>query len=270
VVRTALDKPSISKGDAGLVDYGSSMSTPTARSVAKELEALGTPEKARASARFFKTAEGQYAHGDVFFGVTAPEQRTVAKRHRALPLPQVALLLEHEAHECRLTGLLILVEQYRKADAAGRAVVARFYLAHKSRVNNWDLVDSSAPHILGDYLLTRDRAILYRLARSKQVWDRRIAVVATQAFIRNGEFEDTLAVARLLLADPHDLIHKAVGWMLREVGDRSQEVEERFLKQHAAAMPRTMLRYAIEKFPEADRRRYLRRTRTDPSPRPRS
>ena len=154
------------------------MSAPVARSVIRELQALGTPAKAQASARFFKTAEGQYGYGDVFFGVTVPEQRKVAKHNRALPLMQVALLLEHDAHECRLTGLLILVEQYRKADAAGRARIARFYLAHKNRVNNWDLVDSSAPHILGDYLLTRDRSILYRLARSKQVWDRRIAIIA--------------------------------------------------------------------------------------------
>ena len=240
------------------------MPAPTARSAIGALQALGTPAKAHASARFFKTAEGEYGHGDIFFGVTVPEQRHVAKRYRDLPLPQVALLLEHEAHECRLTGLFILVEQYRKAEAAGQERIARFYLAHKSRVNNWDLVDSSAPYILGHYLLTRDRALLYRLARSKRVWDRRIGIIATAAFIREGQFDDTLAVARLLLADPHDLIHKAVGWMLREVGNRSREVEERFLEQHAAAMPRTMLRYAIEKFPEADRRRYLRMTHPAP------
>jgi 3-methyladenine DNA glycosylase AlkD len=242
---------------------------PTARSVIRELQALGAPGKAQASARFFKTAEGQYGHGDVFFGVTVPEQRKVAKRYRALPLAHVALLLEHDAHECRLTGLLILVDQYRKSDAE-RARIARFYLAHKGRVNNWDLVDSSAPYILGDYLLTRDRSILYRLARSKRLWDRRIGIIATQAFIREGAFNDTLELARLLLADPHDLIHKAVGWMLREVGNRSREIEEQFLKQHAAAMPRTMLRYAIEKFPEVDRRRYLRMTRPVPTLRPHS
>ena len=246
------------------------MSAPAARSVIRELQALGTPAKAQASARFFKTAEGQYGYGDVFFGVTVPEQRKVAKHNGALPLMQVALLLEHDAHECRLTGLLILVEQYRKADAAGRARIARFYLAHKNRVNNWDLVDSSAPYILGHHLLTRDRSILHRLARSKQLWDRRIGIIATQAFIREGQFDDTLALATLLLADRHDLIHKAVGWMLREVGDRSREAEERFLKQYAPVMPRTMLRYAIEKLPEADRRRYLRLARPVPTLRPRS
>jgi 3-methyladenine DNA glycosylase AlkD len=159
------------------------------------------------------------------------------------------------------------VYQYRKADAAQRARITRFFLAHRSRVNNWDLVDSSAPYILGDYLLTRDRSILYRLARSKSVWDRRIGVVATAAFIREGQFDDTLKLARLLLQDPHDLIHKAVGWMLREVGNRSREVEERFLTQHAAAMPRTMLRYAIEKLPEADRRRYANAAFQDAPPR---
>jgi 3-methyladenine DNA glycosylase AlkD len=233
------------------------MSAPTARSVIRELQALGTPAKAQASARFFKTAEGQYGHGDVFFGVTVPEQRKVAKRNRSLALTQVALLLAHDAHECRLTGLLILVDQYRKADPAQRARIARFYLARRSRVNNWDLVDSSAPYILGDYLLNRDRSILYRLARSKQVWDRRIAIIATGAFIREGQFDDTLELAKLLLQDSHDLIHKAVGWMLREVGNKSREIEEGFLERHAAVMPRTMLRYAIEKFPEAGRRRYL-------------
>jgi 3-methyladenine DNA glycosylase AlkD len=233
------------------------MSSSTARSVIRELEARGTPAKAHASARFFKTAEGQYGHGDVFFGVTVPEQRMVARRFRDTPLPQVARLLEHQVHECRLTGLLILVDRYRKADTAERARIARFYLAHRRRVNNWDLVDSSAPYILGHYLLTRDRSILYRLARSKRVWDRRIGIIATAAFIREGQFGDTLALAKLLLADPHDLIHKAVGWMLREVGNRSPAVEARFLKQHAAAMPRTMLRYAIERLPDAARRRYL-------------
>jgi 3-methyladenine DNA glycosylase AlkD len=228
------------------------------------LKALASPVSARASARFFKTAKGQYGHGDVFVGVTVPEQRQIAKRHRTLPLAQVELLLEDDVHECRLTGLLILVDQYRKADAAQRARIARFYLAHRTRVNNWDLVDSSAPYILGDYLLTRDRSVLYRLARSKRVWDRRIGIIATAAFIREGQFDDTLKVARLLLQDPHDLIHKAVGWMLREVGSRSREAEERFLARYAPAMPRTMLRYAIEKFPEAARRRHLSMTTTTP------
>jgi 3-methyladenine DNA glycosylase AlkD len=246
------------------------MPAPTARAVVRKLQALGAPAKAQASARFFKTTEGQYGHGDVFFGVTVPEQRKVAKHNRALSLTEIALLLEHEAHEARLTGLLILVDQYRKADPAQRAPIARFYLAHRSRVNNWDLVDLSAPQILGDHLLTRDRSILYRLARSKRLWDRRIGIIATQAFIREEQFDDTLALAKLLLADRHDLIHKAAGWMLREVGDRSHEAEERFLRQYAPVMPRTMLRYAIEKLPEADRRRYLHMTRPVPSPRPRT
>ena len=233
----------------------------SARGVVAELEALAAPAKAKAAAWFFKTGEGQYGHGDAFLGVTVPEQRRIAKRFAALPQGELRTLLRSPVHECRLTALLILVRQYERGDASLRARIARFYLAHRARVNNWDLVDSSAPYILGRHLLDKDRAVLYRLARSRRLWDRRIAIIATAAFIRAGDYRDTLAIAKLLLADPHDLIHKAVGWMLREVGNRSLATEERFLKAHAARMPRTMLRYAIEKFHETKRAAYLARGR---------
>jgi 3-methyladenine DNA glycosylase AlkD len=231
----------------------------TASSVIRELRARGSRARARVSASFFKTAPGQYGHGDVFAGVTVPAQREVARRHRALPLEELATLLEHRGHECRLTALIILVGQYRKADTKERGRIVRFYLAHRSAIDNWDLVDSSAAYILGDHLLHRDRSILYRLAKSRRIWDRRIAVIATAAFIREDDFDDTLRLARILLRDHHDLIHKAVGWMLREVGNRNLRVEERFLDRYAAIMPRTMLRYAIEKLPESKRRKYLAR-----------
>jgi 3-methyladenine DNA glycosylase AlkD len=229
----------------------------SARAVMRALAALGTPEKAKTSAWFFKTGAGQYGHGDVFLGVTVPEQRKLAKDHAALPLAELETLLASKVHEHRLTALLILVRQFEHGDAAAQARIARFYLANRKAVNNWDLVDGSAPYILGRFLLGGDRAILYRFARSRDLWERRIAIIATFAFIRAGDFADTLAIAKLLLSDTHDLIHKAVGWMLREVGNRAPEAERRFLAEHAAAMPRTMLRYAIEKFPERERKAFL-------------
>jgi 3-methyladenine DNA glycosylase AlkD len=231
----------------------------TAAAVTKALKDIGTPEKAASSARFFKTGKGQYGYGDVFFGVTVPEQRMVAKNYAALPLVEIGKLLRSKVHECRLTGLLILVRRFVRAEAPERERIAAFYLRHKRRINNWDLVDLSAPSILGMHLLGKDRSILYELARSKNLWDRRIAIIATFAFIRHGDHDDTLAIAESLLDDEHNLIHKAVGWMLREVGNRSPAVEEAFLEEHVAKMPRTMLRYAIEKFPEAKRGAWLKK-----------
>jgi 3-methyladenine DNA glycosylase AlkD len=228
---------------------------PTAGGVERELRRLGSREKARASAWFFKTGPGQYGEGDVFIGVTVPEQRKVAKKYRELPLAELEKLLEHKAHECRLTALLILTDQYARAGEPARAKIVKFYLAHTKRVNNWDLVDTSAPRILGDYLVDKDRRVLYTLAKSKNLWERRIAIVATLSFIMRGESADTLALSELLLADTHDLIHKAVGWMLREVGKRAPSGRAlliAFINQHKAQMPRTTLRYAIEHFsPEA-------------------
>jgi 3-methyladenine DNA glycosylase AlkD len=228
-----------------------------ANTVTRSLKGLGSPARAESSARFFKTAEGEYGHGDTFLGDTVPVQRKIASRYAQTPLPELKKLLESRFHECRLTALFILVGQYLKADAKSRNQIARFYLAHRTRVNNWDLVDSSAPHILGHCLLDKDRSTLYKLARSKSLWDRRIAIIATAVFIKEGEYEDTLKIAEMLLNDEHDLIHKAAGWMLREVGNRSRGTEENFLKRHASGMPRTMLRYAIEKFPEEERKAYM-------------
>ena len=239
------------------------MKQPTARAVAAELKALGSPARAKASAWFFKTGAGQYGHGDVFVGVTVPEQRALAKRYAVLPPAELSKLLGSKLHECRLTALLILVRQYERGDDAARERIARFYLAQRKAVNNWDLVDSSAPYVRGRHLLSRDRAVLHKLARSRDLWERRIAIVATLAFIREGDFADTLAIAELLLDDRQDLIHKAAGWMLREVGKRGPDAFERFLAEHAARMPRTMLRYAIEKFPEEKRKRYMAMRRAE-------
>jgi len=234
----------------------------TSSQVERALKLLGTPEKAKSSAWFFKTGVGQYGHGDVFAGVTVPEQRKVARQFRDLPLTEIDKLLASKIHECRLTALLVLVGQYQKADAATRERIVEFYLAHTPRINNWDLVDSSASYILGVHLLHADekkRKILYRLAKSKDLWERRIAIIATLAFIRNNEYADTLALAELLLSDSHDLIHKATGWMLREVGKRSPDTLREFLRAHATQMPRTMLRYAIERFPDEERKDWLGR-----------
>jgi 3-methyladenine DNA glycosylase AlkD len=228
-----------------------------ANTVTKSLKDLGSRARAESSARFFKTAKGEYGHGDTFLGVAVPVQRKIARQYAQTPLPELKKLLQSRFHECRLTALFILADQYRKADAKTRDQIARFYLANRRRVNNWDLVDSSAPHILGHFLLDKDRSTLYKLARSKSLWDRRIAIIATAAFVKEGEYEDTLKIAEMLLDDEHDLIHKAAGWMLREVGNRSRGTEENFLKRHASGMPRTMLRYAIEKFPEEERKAYM-------------
>ncbi len=232
----------------------------TATDIEKKLKKLGSAKKAKACAWYFKTGKGQYGYGDVFVGVTVPEQRKVAKEYKVLQLKEIEKLLKNKIHECRFTALLILVEQYKNADEKTKERLTKFYLAHTKYINNWDLVDQSAPYILGDYLLKRDRKILYKLAKSKNLWERRIAIVATFAFIKNGEAEDTLALAEILLADDHDLIHKAVGWMLREVGKRcSISKLSNFINKHKAQMPRTTLRYAIEHFSPEDRRIFLAR-----------
>lgn len=213
---------------------------------------------------FFKTGMGEYGEGDKFLGVgTVAMQRATAREFQALPLPEVAVLLASPFHEVRFVALEILVMQYeaaaQKKDVTAQKKICDFYLAHAAGVNNWDLVDTSASYILGDYLLTRkkERKVLYRLAKSKSLWERRIAIVATQKLIAVEEYEDTLELSQLLLTDTHDLIHKAVGWMLREVGKKSRPTLEQFLAKHATKMPRTMLRYAIEKFTPAERKRYL-------------
>lgn len=224
-----------------------------------DLKALGNPEKAKHSARFFKIGKGAYAEGDKFLGITVPEQRKVAKKYKNLTLEDTEKLLQASIHEYRLTALIILVNVYKKAKTAGQQKdIVDIYLNNRDYVNNWDLVDISAHYILGVYLEDKDRAVLYDLANSGKLWDQRIAIISTYHFIRNNDFDDTLKIAEILLNHEHDLIHKAVGWMLREVGKRDQTVEENFLKKHYKQMPRTMLRYAIERFDEPLRQRYLK------------
>jgi 3-methyladenine DNA glycosylase AlkD len=230
-----------------------------AADVVKALQQVASPERAKNSEWFFKTGPGQYGEGDVFIGVTVPNQRKVAKQYVGLSFGEVEKLLLSPVHEERLTGLLILVYRFKKSDEQARGEIYDFYMAHTKRVNNWDLVDSSASNIVGAYLADKDRAVLYELARSDNLWERRIAIIATAHFISLGESKDTFAIAEILLGDTHDLIHKAVGWMLREVGKNcGQEAEEEFLKKHYRVMPRTMLRYAIERFDEPLRQQYLR------------
>ena len=231
-----------------------------AQQVQQALQKIATPKKAKASAWFFKTAQGQYGHGDKFRGVTVPEQRRVAKKFRDLALVELTQLLQSPWHEDRLTALFILVDQFQHSTLMQQQVIVRYYLQHKKYVNNWDLVDSSADRILGEYLYTTKHSIkrLKVLAMSPSLWDRRIAIIATYTFIKHGDPKPTLFVARFLQRDKADLIHKAVGWMLREVGNRcSVQAECAFLDEFYQSMPRTMLRYAIEKFPKALRLKYL-------------
>ena len=226
----------------------------------RRLRALADPEAAEVSQRYFKTGPGQYGEGDKFLGIRVGPLRGLVKECDQLPIRDVVKLLQSEWHEERVVGVLILVRRYGRGDEQQRDEIYDLYLASTDRINNWDLVDASAPHIVGAHLRQRDRAPLYALAKSQSLWKRRIAMIATQHYIRRNDFSDALAIAKLLLRDTHDLIHKAAGWMLREIGDRDRRTAETFLEQHAARMPRTMLRYAIEKFPAELRRRYMERS----------
>ena len=223
----------------------------------KRLNNLASSEQAASFARFFKTGPGQYGEGDVFIGVRVPMLRKVARDFRALPLHEIEILLHSEVHEERMLALLVLVLSAAKCDGSFRKSIYDFYMSNTQQINNWDLVDTSAPAIVGGYLKDKDRKPLVRLAKSASLWERRIAIVSTQHFIRLGEFDDTLAISRLLLTDGEDLIHKASGWMLREVGEQDAKVLESFLDRHGAVMPRTMLRYAIEHFTDAKKRVYM-------------
>src|SRR3989344_4794261 len=230
----------------------------------KELRKLANPEKAKILAMFFKTGKGEYGEGDVFLGITVPEQRKVAVRYNlpagkagTLDFRNIQKLLNSKIHEERLVALLILVEQYKKVDEANKNKIFDFYLKNTKRINNWDLVDLSAPKIVGRHLLDKDRSILYKFARSANLWERRIAILATFWFINKLQFSDALKIGEILIKDKDDLIHKAVGWMLREIGKRNQKVEEDFLKKFYKIMPRTMLRYAIERFSEDKRKFFL-------------
>jgi 3-methyladenine DNA glycosylase AlkD len=226
--------------------------------VRARLREHASPQDALGALRYFKTGPGEYGEGDVFIGVRVPVLRRLAKELRALAPEDAAELLRSPVHEERLLALLLLVGAYAKGDDAQRGRVFELYMAHTRYVDNWDLVDTSAPDVVGAHLVGRDRSLLDRLAASDSVWERRIAIIATLHFIRRGEMADTLRVAALLLRDRHDLVHKAVGWMLREAGKRDRAALEGFLREHCREMPRTMLRYAIERFPEPQRRAWLR------------
>ncbi len=231
----------------------------------QEIRRESNPHRAKASARFFKSGAGEYGEGDRFIGLTVPQMRTLARRAVALPLRGVQNLLRSPIHEHRFIALEMLVMRFEHAGEVERRKLVAFYLRHTRFINNWDLVDTSAPYLLGEHLLNRPKTILMRLARSPSVWERRIAIVSTLTLIKNDDFAPTLAIARQLLADGHDLIHKAVGWMLREVGKRDEAVLRTFLDRHASRMPRTMLRYAIERFPEKMRLHYRRIPRVSSS-----
>ena len=236
------------------------MSAMSAHEIQKRIRDLGNQEIARHSQRFFKTAKGEYGEGDRFLGIRVPVLRKLANQHQGTSLETVFQLLSSEFHEERLFSLLILVLQFFRGNEKERRTIYEGYLKNTRFVNNWDLVDSSAVKIVGAYLLERSRAPLYRLVHSKNLWERRISIIATFYFIKRNDVGDTLKLSEILKQDPEDLIHKAVGWMLREIGNRDRAIEEGFLKKHYREMPRTMLRYAIEKFPEDKRQAYLKGT----------
>jgi 3-methyladenine DNA glycosylase AlkD len=229
----------------------------TAIDVQERLRSLGDPDGAQAAARYFKTGSGQYGAGDMFLGVRAAVMHGLAQEYHSLPLDELTVLLRSPIHEDRLLALLILVRRVSKADKATKKAAYKLYLAHTRYINNWDLVDSSAREIVGGYLADKSRKPLDRLAASKSLWERRTSIIATHYFIRQHDFVDTLRIAERLLTDREDLIHKAVGWMLREVGKRHQPALEAFLRRHGRTMPRTALRYAIERLPDEMRRAFL-------------
>ncbi len=225
----------------------------------KDLKKLANPKKAKRLAGFFKTGEGEYGYGDMFLGITVPQSRVVAQKFKDLPEDEIKQLFQSKIHEERLIAVLLLVHNFQIGDDKKKKEIFEFYLKHTKYINNWDLVDLSAGYIVGGYLTNNDKGILLKLAKSESVWERRIAIISTFYFIRlEKEYGWTFKIAEILIDDPHDLIHKAVGWMLREVGKNiSQKKEEKFLKKHYKQMPRTMLRYAIERFPSKLRREYL-------------
>ncbi len=231
-------------------------------SIVRDLLHLKNRKKSLVLRRFFKTGVGEYGYGDIFLGVTVPQQRAIVKRYFMITsLFDIKKLLYSPIHEHRLTALLLLVQKFQKAELSDKKNIFDFYLTHLHRVNNWDLVDSSADKIVGAYLFfaQKDFLLLEKMAQSNDLWTRRVAIIATFYFIKNNEFKLTLRISEILLGDDHDLIHKAVGWMLREVGKKSLPTEESFLQKHYKTMPRTMLRYAIERFPTNKRTLYLQK-----------
>lgn len=249
-----------------------------AADVKRELVAISRPDKKEIYQRFFKTGKGQYGEGDVFIGCTMPEQRVIAKKYEVLPFKEIGVLLDSKIHEQRMTGLIILTYQYagaekqiekgtwddRRIAAKKKKEIYEFYMKNLSAVNNWDLVDVTVPRIVGNYLYEdpEKKKIIYKLVKSKNLWERRVAVLATYSFIKNDDFEDIVKLCQLLLDDKHDLMHKATGWMLREMGKRGERglvTLKKFLTKHVKRMPRTMLRYSIERFPEKERKAWLKK-----------
>ena len=230
----------------------------TVEELKNDLKYLANFDHANNLQWFFKTGKGQYGEGDVFIGVKVPQIRKVAKRYTDLPLLEIRKLLYSRIHEERLCAFLILVDKFAKSDDTEKKKIFDFYIKNAKRANNWDLVDLSCPKIVGNYLLNKPKDILYKFAVSNNLWEKRISVISTFMFIKNKKFTDSFKIAKILMNDKHDLIHKAVGWMLREVGKRNQTEEEKFLKKYYKKMPRTMLRYAIEKFEENKRISYLK------------
>jgi len=227
--------------------------------IKKELQKLANPQKAKILQKFFKTGKGEYGEGDVFLGIPMSDLRQIAKQYQETDLKELEQILCSAIHEYRMVALLIASSQYKKeTKKQKKKEIYKFFIKHSKQINNWDLVDVNVPGVVGDYLLDNDRAILYKFAQSKNLWQRRIAVLACYAFIRENDFKDILKISKILLNDEHDLIHKAVGWMLREVGKRDQAVLENFLQKHYQKMPRMMLRYSIEKFEEGKRKKYLK------------
>jgi len=233
----------------------------TADHIRKEIESLSNPEKAKILQRFFKTGPGEYGDGDLFLGIQMPYIRQLVKLNNKTPLSEIQALITDPVHEVRMAGALLLVECFKRSDQSGKKDCFDFYIAHAKKINNWDLVDLTCHHIVGAWLWDKDRTPLYQLAQSQNLWEQRISMISTFYFLRKNDFTDTLELAKLLLNHKHDLIHKAVGWMLREVGKRNQDVETDFLEQdnRYLKMPRTMLRYAIEKYPEDQRLGFLRK-----------
>lgn len=231
----------------------------TLNNLRSELKQNSDIEKAEIYRKFFKTGKGEYGEGDIFLGLSVPQTRGIAKKYKDISILEISKLLDSKIHEERLAALEILNMKYESKNISEKQKeeIFNFYLAHTKWINNWDLVDLSAEYIVGDFLFEKDKSILYKLAKSSNLWERRISIISTFNFIKGGKFDDTLAIAEILMKDNHDLIQKAVGWMLRELGKRDKKVEEQFLKKNYKIMPRTTLRYAIEKFPEKERKMYL-------------
>jgi len=242
----------------GLKHYGKEQRNKMLSSLIKDLQKLRNPKKAKVLQGFFKTGKGKYGEGDFFLGISVPDQRKIAKKYIGLSLPRIQQLLKSKVHEYRLTAILILVLKYQKADQNEKSRIFNFYLKNTKYINNWDLVDVSAPNIVGNFLLNKDKKVLHKFAKSRDLWEKRIAIVSTFTFIKEKEFGNALRISEILLKDKNDLIHKGVGWMLREIGKRDKKILENFLKENYKIMPRTMLRYAIEKFDEKERKRWLK------------